>query len=71
VPASVSVDELAGQEEGAHVVPAAYFWQLPAPSHFPFVEQAGAPSSAQTCFGSKVPATTGAHVPALPVTLQA
>jgi hypothetical protein len=37
-PASVSVDVLA-QLAGEHVVPSAYFWQPPAPSHLPFVPQ--------------------------------
>jgi hypothetical protein len=71
LPASVSVDEPLGHDAGAQVVPFAYLWQPPAPSHLPFVEQAGAPLSAHVCFGSIVPAATGMHVPVLPATLQA
>jgi hypothetical protein len=37
----------------------------------PFVEQAATPLSTHACFGSVAPAPTGAHVPALPETLQA
>jgi len=40
-PASLSVEVLV-QLAGEHVVPSAYFWQPPAPSHFPFVPQLGA-----------------------------
>ena len=69
-PASVSVDVLA-QPAGEHVVPSAYFWQPPAPSHLPFVPQVGAVWSVQAPFGSTLPALKGAQSPALPVTLQA
>ena len=41
-PASLSVDEL-WQVACEQVVPFAYFWQPPAPSHLPFVPQLGAP----------------------------
>jgi hypothetical protein len=71
VPASFSVAEPAGQAAVAHDVPSAYLWQPPAPSHLPFVPQLGAPLSVQTLFGSAAPAASGAHVPALPATLQA
>jgi hypothetical protein len=71
LPASASVDEPLGQAAGAHDVPFGYFWQPPAPSHLPFVEQAGAPLSAHMCLGSIVPAAIGVHVPGLPATLHA
>jgi hypothetical protein len=70
-PASVSDVAPAGQLAPEHAVPSGYFWQPPAPSQRPFVPQAAARLSAQTPFGSTVPAATGAHVPGLPVTLQA
>jgi hypothetical protein len=39
----VSAPAPAVQIGGAHVVPFAYFWQPPAPSHLPFVPQVEAP----------------------------
>jgi hypothetical protein len=71
VPVIFHVDVPAAQLAAAHTVPSAYFWQPPAPSHLPFVPQAEAPPSAHIAFGSVVPAASGAHVPALPETLQA
>jgi hypothetical protein len=41
----------------------AYFWQLPAPSHLPFVEQAVAFLSTQTSRGSSLPLAIGVHLP--------
>ena len=40
---SVAVVDPPGQVGGAHSVPAAYSWQLPAPLQKPFVPQLGAP----------------------------
>jgi hypothetical protein len=40
-----------------------YFWQLPAPSHLPFVEQAAAVRSTQTPRGSTFPTGIGVHFP--------
>jgi hypothetical protein len=71
VPASASAVAPAGQLAAEHDVPFGYFWQPPAPSHLPFVEQAGAPLSAHMCLGSIVPAAIGVHVPGLPATLHA
>jgi hypothetical protein len=71
VPIFVSVNDMLGHEAGAHMVPFAYFWQPPMPSHLPFVPQLGERLSTQTPFGSGVPAPRGAHIPALPDTLQA
>jgi hypothetical protein len=53
------------QVDAAHIVPAAYRRQPPAPSHAPSVPQPGAPLSAQWSRGS-APAGTGAQVPRLP-----
>jgi hypothetical protein len=71
VPASVSDAAPAVQMAAEHVVPSAYLWQPPAPSHRPLVPQLGAPLSAQASLGSMVPAATGVQVPVLPATLQA
>jgi hypothetical protein len=71
VPASFNVPVVAGQVAAAHDVPSAYFWQPPAPSHFPFVPHEAAPLLTQTPRGSAAPAATGAQVPTLPATLQA
>jgi hypothetical protein len=71
VPASVSDVAPAAQLAIEQAVPSAYFWQPPAPSHLPFVPQDAARLSAHMAFGSIVPAARGAHVPALPETLQA
>jgi hypothetical protein len=69
-PAFVSVAELAGHVAVEQVVPSAYFWQPPAPSHLPFVPHVEAPWSAQKAAGATVPAATGEQVP-LPERLQA
>jgi hypothetical protein len=52
------------QVAAAHIVPAAYRRQPPAPSHIPSVPQLGAPLSMHWFRGS-VPAGTAAHVPGL------
>jgi hypothetical protein len=70
VPAFVSVAPPAGQAACEQLVPSAYFWQPPAPSHLPFVPQLAAPSSAQKDAGAGVLAATGVHVP-VPPRLQA
>ena len=69
-PGLTSVDELRGQEAGAQVVPSTYFWQPPAPSHFPFVLHVVGPRSVQNDAGAGVPGATGAHAP-VPETLHA
>jgi hypothetical protein len=43
VPATVSVELVAGQDAGAHVVPVGYVSQAPWPLHEPSVPQLGAP----------------------------
>jgi hypothetical protein len=48
---------------GAQIVPILYFWQPPAPSHLPFVEQAAAVASLQTPRGSMLPAAVDVHLP--------
>jgi hypothetical protein len=70
VPASLSVDVLV-QIACEQIVPSAYFWQWPPPSHFPFVSHVGAPLSVQPLPGSTLPAIIAAHVPAEEPTLQA
>jgi len=52
-----------------HAVPEAYFWQPPAPSHFPSVPQLVAPWSEHEAFGA--PATMGPQVPFDPLPLMA
>jgi hypothetical protein len=69
-PASLSVDEL-WQVACEQVVPFAYFWQPPAPSHLPFVPQVVGPWSTQVPFGSSLPASMAEQVPRLPGMLQA
>src|SRR5882672_659542 len=49
----------------AQMVPTAYFWQPPLPSHRPFVPQAPAPPSAQVTLGSAVPAAVFVHLPSV------
>lgn len=71
VPASVSVEDIAGQDADEQPVPVGHFWQPPAPSHLPSVPQVDAVCVAQKVAGAVVPAATGAHVPALPPTLHA
>ena len=51
------------QLSGAHIVPILYFWQPPAPSHLPLVEQAAAVRSWQTPRGSPLPAGIDVHLP--------
>ena len=43
VPAIVSADAPAGHEACEQLVPLAYGWHAPAPSHLPFVPQLAAP----------------------------
>jgi hypothetical protein len=69
-PASFRTAEL-WQEAGEQVVPSAYFWQPPPPSHLPFVPQVVGSWATQVPFGSTAPAIMGEHVPSLPWTLQA
>jgi hypothetical protein len=52
-------------------VPAAYWWQLPAPSHLPSVPQLMAPWSAQRPCGSAASVATGAQRPGELVRLHA
>ena len=52
------------QLSGAQVVPTAYFWQAPAPSHLLLVPQVLAPWSTQVLVGSGEPAATLVQVPA-------
>jgi hypothetical protein len=66
--AAVTVDIPVGQEAAVHCVPAGYFWQAPAPSHFPLLPHVAAPLSTQR--ESAVLAETGLHMPAVPVRLQ-
>jgi hypothetical protein len=69
LPASWSVAVLVHVAD-EQVVPSAYFWHRPAPSHLPFVPQVVAPWSEQLPFGSVVPAAIGAQTP-VPERLQA
>jgi hypothetical protein len=62
--AAVTVDVPVGQEAATHCVPAGYFWQAPAPSHFPLLPQLAAPVSTQRA--SAVLADTGLHIPTIP-----
>ena len=48
---------------GAQMVPILYFWQPPAPSHLPLVEQAAGVMSWQTPRGSALPAGIAVHLP--------
>jgi hypothetical protein len=66
VRASVAVLPEVGQVGGAHWVPAAYSWQLPAPSQKPVFPQVVAPSAAHWPFGSMPSAGTGLHMPGVP-----
>ncbi len=43
-----------------------YSWQLPAPSHLPFVPQPAAPESLQVVRGSALPTATRVHLPCDP-----
>jgi hypothetical protein len=70
VPGILSVAAPTGQLALAQLVPSAYFWQPPAPSHLPFVPHVAAPWSLQNVAGADVPAATGAHAP-VPETLHA
>jgi hypothetical protein len=58
------------QVAAAQVVPTAYFWQAPAPSHLLFVPQVAAPASLQMLWGSAPPAATEVHFPSEPVIAQ-
>jgi hypothetical protein len=69
LPASVSVDVLA-QVADEHTVSSGYFWQLPLPSHLPFVPQLMGPWSVHLLLASTVPAAIGAQAP-VPERLQA
>jgi hypothetical protein len=53
-----------GHEGGAHVVPAAYSWHAPWPSHAPVLPQLVAPWSLHVPVGSAPFRGTGAQVPA-------
>ena len=66
VRASVAVVADTGQVGGAHWVPAAYSWQLPAPSQKPVFPQVVAPSAVHWPFGSMPSAGTGLQVPGVP-----
>ena len=66
VRASVAVVPDAGQVGGAHWVPAAYSWQLPAPSQKPVFPQVVAPAAVHWPFGSMPSAGTGLQVPGVP-----
>jgi hypothetical protein len=70
-PPGVNVDEAAGHTGGEQDVPSAYFWQPPAPLHFPLVPQLAVLCVGHMPSGSLAPAATFAQVPALPATLQA
>lgn len=63
VPGIVSVPAPPGQLAVEQLVPSAYCWQPPRPSHLPFAPQLGAPSSAQKLGGASVPAARGEHAP--------
>jgi hypothetical protein len=51
-------------------VPAAYSWQLPAPSQKPVFPQVVAPSAVHWLFGSMPSAGTGLQVPGVPASAQ-
>jgi hypothetical protein len=73
IPAPLHVDAAARfclplQAAGAHVVPAAYSAQAPAPLQVPFVPHVEAAVTAHMPRGSDPPAGTGAHVPIEPAT---
>src|SRR5690349_4404250 len=70
LPARVRVAVPAGHTAEEHIVPAAYFWQAPLPSHRPFVPHESACASLQTPCASGSPAATFEHVPFLPATAQ-
>jgi hypothetical protein len=70
VRASVAVLPDVGQVGGAHCVPAAYSWQLPAPSQKPVFPQVVAPSAVHWPFGSMPSAGTGLHMPGVPASAQ-
>ena len=59
----VKVVEPAGHDDPRHVVPCAYSWQVPLPSHLPFVPQLPVPLSGQVAVGSTAPAGTFVQVP--------
>jgi hypothetical protein len=65
VRALVWVDAPGGQLAAAQTVPAAYFWQAPAPLQTPFVPHEAAPWSLQVPAGSDAPAATFVQVPAV------
>jgi hypothetical protein len=58
------------QDCATHVVPLAYFWHVPAPSHEPFVPHVAAPWFVHSLSGSLV-APWYVHVPTEPVLLHA
>src|SRR5262245_46737590 len=67
---TIAISVPAVQLEAPHVVPAAYFWQPPAPSHRPFVPQLFIGCIGQPG-GLGVPAAAiGRHEPAMLATLQ-
>jgi hypothetical protein len=57
-------------DSGAQTVPILYFWQPPAPSHLPFVEQAAGVMSWQTPRGSALPAAIAVHFPGVEASAQ-
>lgn len=52
------------------MVPAAYFWQMPVPSHLPLVPQVAGPMSMHRARGSAAPMADTVHLPMLPARLQ-
>jgi hypothetical protein len=61
--ASVTIEEPAGQDGGAHGVPAGYLWHCPAPSHLPSLPQVDAMATPHWPLGSGLPAPIGEQVP--------
>jgi hypothetical protein len=61
---------LEAQVSAAQPVFFAYSWQLPAPSHLPFVMQLAVPASWQVARGSALPAVTIVHFPSEPASAQ-
>jgi hypothetical protein len=64
---SVCVDEPAGQDPGAHDVPAGHLRHAPAPLHLPSLPHVEASLTPHLPLGSPAPAATGEHVPAVPL----
>ena len=66
VRASVAVVVPAGQDGGAHCVPASYSWQPPAPSQKPVMPQPEVLCVVHWPFGSMPPAVIGLQAPSVP-----